>query len=186
VSGRIVIVTGSPGAGKTTVSARLAAQSPRGVHLEGDAFYRLVAHLIAPVLPESRDQNATIIRAIMRAAAAYCAGGYDVFVDGIFGPWFLPLVAHELAATVAEVEYIVLRLDPERAVHRAGTRAAYPGDAAMVRQMNDAFARVGDYEGHVLDVGARAPHEVAAEIDRRRAARAFCLDLTLLRKTVPA
>jgi len=186
MSGPIVIVTGSPGAGKTTLSAELAARSPRGVHLEGDAFYRFVVHLIAPVLPESKEQNATIIRAIMRAAVAYSAGGYEVFVDGIFGPWFLPLVAHELGRAAAEVEYIVLRLDPERAVQRAGTRAAYPGDAAMVRQMNDAFARVGDYEGHVLDVGGRAPDDVAGEIDRQRAAGAFRLDLALLRKTVPA
>ena len=186
MSGPIVIVTGTPGAGKTTVSARLAARSARGVHLEGDVFYRFVAHLIAPVLPESKAQNATIIRAITRAAAAYAAGGYEVFVDGIVGPWFLPLVAHELAPTGVAVEYVVLRLDPERAVERAGTREAYPGDAAMVRQMNEAFARVGNYEGHVLDVGNSSADEVAAEVDRRRAARGFCLDLGLLRETGPA
>jgi hypothetical protein len=109
-----------------------------------------------------------------------------VFLDGIIGPWFLPLVAHELAPTGAEVEYVILRLDPERAVERAGTREANPAAAAVVRQMNEAFARVGDYEGHVLVVGEQAPHEVAAEIDRRRAAKAFRLDLALLRRTEPA
>lgn len=186
MSGPIVIVTGSPGAGKSTVCARLAARSPRGVHLEGDVFYRFLPHLIPPTLPESREQNATIIGAIIRAAAAYAAGGYEVFVDGIFGPWFLPLVAHALAPGDAEVEYVVLRLDRERAVQRGSTRAAFPGDEAMIRQMNDAFANVRDYEGHVLEVGDRAPDEVVAEVERRRLARVFRLDLALLRKTVPA
>jgi cytidylate kinase len=178
----ILIVTGSPGAGKTTVSRELALGSERGVHLEGDAFYRFLPNLIAPTLPESKAQNATIIRAITRAAAAYAAGGYEVVVDGIFGPWFLPLVAEELAAA----DYVVLRLHAERAVERAGTRAAYPGDAAMVRQMNAAFAAVGVYERHVIEVGDRAAHDVAGEIARRRTRGDFRLDLALLRTTEPA
>jgi predicted kinase len=182
----ILIVTGSPGAGKTTVSRALALKSVRGVHVEGDAFYRFVPDLIAPTLPESREQNATIIRAIMRAAAAYAAGGYQVVVDGIFGPWFLTLVADELAAAGARADYVILRLDEERAVRRAGARAAYPGDAAMVRQMNAAFAAVGDHERHVIDVDDRTANDIADEIADRRARGEFRLDLALLRTTVPA
>ena len=182
----ILILTGSPGAGKTTVAHALAAGGARGVHLEGDAFYRFLPHLVAPTLPESRAQNATIIRAIMRAAAAYAAGGYEVVVDGIFGPWFLPLVADELAPAGARADYVILRLDEERAVRRAGARTAYPGDAAMARQMNAAFAAAGDHERHVIEVADRTARDVADEIARRRAQGEFRLDLALLRTTVPA
>jgi predicted kinase len=182
----VLVVTGSPGAGKTTVSRALAASSKRGVHLEGDAFYRFLPHLIAPTLPESRAQNTIIIQAIMRAAVAYGAGGYEVVVDGIFGPWFLPVVADELAPAGAPVDYVILRLDEERAVRRAAERASYPGEASMVRQMNAAFAAVGDHERHVIEVGDRTARDIVDEVARRQARGDFRLDLALLRRTEPA
>ena len=67
--GSLVIITGSPGAGKTTLAARLAKASSHGVHVQGDVFYTFLAHAIPPTLPESQEQNTAVIRATMRAAA---------------------------------------------------------------------------------------------------------------------
>ena len=177
----ILIVTGSPGAGKTTLSAGLARASARGAHLVGDAFYTFVADPIPPVRPESRAQNTTVIRATMRAAAAFAAGGYEVFVDGIFGPWFLPLIAGEFEPTGLAVDYVVLQLSLEQALGRATTRAA-PCEPAIVRQMHAAFADLGAYRHHALGAGDRTIEEIASELRQRRATGDFRLDLAAARR----
>jgi tRNA uridine 5-carbamoylmethylation protein Kti12 len=172
----IVIVTGSPGAGKTTLSAELARTSPRGVHLEGDRFFQFVAHPIPPTLPESSEQNATVIRATMRAAAAFATGGYEVIVDGIFGPWFLPVIATELEIPHVRVDYVILDIDLAHALRRAGTRVE-PGPPAVVRQMHEEFAKPHDYSEHVFRVSTRGTEDLAVELRRRLAAGDFRLEL---------
>jgi len=174
---RIVILTGPPGAGKTTLAAHLAAGAARGVHVHGDVFYNFLAQPIAPVLPESQAQNETVIRAALRTAAAFAAGGYEVFLDGIFGPWFLPLVADELAPTGLATEYVVLRIDLRRARARATTRVVDPAEARVVEQMHASFADLGGHGAHALDVGDRTTQELAAELARRSAAGQFRLAL---------
>ena len=176
----ITIVTGSPGAGKTTLSRHAAEAHPRGLHLVSDVFYTFPAHPISPVLPESREQNAAVIAATTRAAAAFASRGYAVFVDGIVGPWFLPVVAAELASTDVPVEYVVLRVSLAEAIRRATTRPQ-PGPEAVIRQMHAAFADLGAYTAHVLDTTDLSVGEAVAELARRRAAGVFTLDLARVR-----
>lgn len=182
---RIVIVTGPPGAGKTTLAAHLAGASARGVHVRGDAFFAFLAHPIAPLLPQSHGQNEIVIRATLRACVAFARGRYEVFLDGIFGPWFLPLVAVELAPAGVAVEYVVLRVALDEAHRRATTRAEDPAAAHVVAQMHAAFADLGALEQHALDVGTRDTLTLAAEVARLRAAGRFRLDLARLAATVP-
>lgn len=177
---RIMILTGPPGAGKTTLAAHLAAGSARGVHVRGDTFYTFLAQPIAPVLPESQAQNETVIRATLRAAAAFAAGGYEVFLDGIFGPWFLPLIAAELAPTGLPVEYVVLRIELERARARATTRATDPATAHVVERMHAAFADLAGWDRHALDVEERATAALAAVLSGLSTAGRFRLDLARL------
>lgn len=165
--GALTIITGSPGAGKTTLAARLAGESLQGVHVVGDTFYTFLAHPISPVLPESHAQNTAIIRATVRAAAALAEAGYEVFLDGIFGPWFLPVVIEELAGLHAEVRYLVLRVTLEEALRRVAGRNP-PGDENMVRKMHTAFASVGAYEAHVVETTQMSLDDVAAEFERVR------------------
>ena len=90
-TGRIVIVSGPPGAGKTAVARRLAenAAGPLAIHLHGDDFYAYIRKgFIEPWRTESRAQNAVVLEALAATAAIYAKGGYDVFADGIVGPWF--------------------------------------------------------------------------------------------------
>jgi predicted kinase len=90
-AGEILILTGAPGAGKSTIANELAASWPTpAVHLHSDDFWHSIKRgWIAPYLPESHAQNVVVIGAVFAAARVYSSGGYFVVVDGILGPGVL-------------------------------------------------------------------------------------------------
>ncbi len=90
--GRILVITGAPGTGKTTISSIIAKESDmeKSVHMHTDDFYHYLSkNAIAPHLPQSNAQNLVVIESFLEAAKRFARGGYDVIVDGIIGPWFL-------------------------------------------------------------------------------------------------
>lgn len=149
--GHILILTGPPGSGKTTTAAALADEpgSPK-VHLHADDFWHVIRHgAIPPYLPEAHGQNAVVMEALARAAAAYAAGGYFVVLDGIVGPWFLA----PFRAIDAPVHYVVLRPSLEAAVARCQARGGDTlTDAATIAELHRQFASLGALEKHVLAV----------------------------------
>lgn len=149
----VIIVSGPPGAGKSTVSRALAGSFSRGVHLHTDDFWHaIVAGGIPPFLPESDDQNHTVVDACAAAAAAYAAGGYTTVVDGIVGPWMLD---HYRDRCGDDLHYVVLRPSRDVALARARARTA-PGALVAegpVLDLWDQFADLGELEPHALDNG---------------------------------
>lgn len=123
--GRIIVITGSPGTGKTTTASIVAKESDmdKSVHMHTDDFFHYLSKgAIPPHLPESNKQNLVVIEAFLEAAKRYARGGYDVIVDGIVGPWFLePWKA--LAQEDYEVHYIVLRASKKETMKRAVERS---------------------------------------------------------------
>lgn len=127
--GRIVIITGAPGTGKSTVSEMAAKESSmeKSVHMHTDDFFHdLKKGMIPPHLAESHDQNRVVLAAFLAAAKCYADGGYDVIVDGIVGPWFLE-PWRKAALEGYEVHYLVLRASREETLHRAVTRGNWIG-----------------------------------------------------------
>ena len=165
--GRIIVISGAPGTGKTTAAALAARDTAaeKSVCMRTDDFY---AHLckgaVAPHLPQADTQNGVVIEAFLQAAMRYARGGYEVMVDGVVGPWFLsPFCA---AAKVCEVHYIVLRADREETLRRAVGRDKLDREtnAALVEAMWPQFAQLGAYERHVIDTTRLTPQETAERI----------------------
>ncbi len=169
MTGQVIILTGPPGSGKTTVAAILASQAATPtVHLVTDQFYRAIrTGFVPPYLPEAGTQNEVVIEVITASVSAYARGGYDVVVDGIVGPWFLdPFRAmaerHEL-----HLSYVVLRPDLDTALARARARGGGElDDAEAITGLHHAFAQLDALETHVLDSTGMDASTTAAEVQR--------------------
>jgi adenylylsulfate kinase-like enzyme len=97
--GLLLVVTGPPGAGKSSIGAVLAAQLDRSALIEGDAFFRFLrTDAMSPWLPEAHEQNTAVTRAAGAAAGHFARGGLNVVYDGVIGPWFLDDFTDEAAA----------------------------------------------------------------------------------------
>ncbi|PUB24323.1 AAA domain-containing protein [Promicromonospora sp. AC04] len=168
---RLLVVTGPPGSGKSTVSEALADRWEPSVLVEGDAFFRFLRRgMIQPWLPESHAQNDTTVRAAAAAAGGFAAGGMAVVYDGVIGPWFLPAFARLTGVDV--IDYVVLLPPVETCLKRVETRTGHGfTDLDAARHMHDDFVRetASDPPGAVL---TDLPDDVAGVADAIIAAMA--------------
>jgi len=159
-----ILVTGPPGAGKSTVAALVAEAFPTVALVPGDAFFAFWSRgFVQPWRPESRAQNATILTAAGAAVGAYSRGGCQVVYDGVLGPWLLP--AFLAGAGPAPVHYVVLLPPLEVCLARVTGRADHPfDDPAATRQMHDEFARADVDPRHLITDGDVDAASVAARV----------------------
>lgn len=151
----VLVLTGPPGSGKTTVADLVAQRLPHSVHLVADTFWHFVrGGYVSPWLPEAGRQNEIVMAAVAGAAATLATGRYDVVVDGVVGPWLLaPFLPQPGAAY--DLHYVVLRPDEETALARAtGRGAGALVDEQPLRHMYAQFAALGDHERYVVDNAA--------------------------------
>ena len=75
--GRIIVITGSPGTGKTTTASAVAKESDleKSVHMHTDDFYHYLSKgAIPPHLSESNEQNLVVIEAFIDVDGVECIG----------------------------------------------------------------------------------------------------------------
>ena len=160
----LLVVTGPPGAGKSTVAEAIGAQLNPSAVVEGDAFFRFLrTGWIAPWLPEADDQNTIVTYAAGAAAGRYATGGLHTIYDGVIGPWFLD---DFLASTgLTTLEYAVLLPPVDLCVQRVLTRENHGfKDEAATRHMHDQFTSRAAASRHVFYDPSHSAQTLAADI----------------------
>ncbi len=170
----VLLITGSPGCGKTTVAPLVADRHEPSACLDLDWFFaKLRRGAIEPWLEEAHTQNRVVLAAAADATAAFANGGYFTVAEGILYPFMLDLFVQACRPHGIAVNYAVLRAPIGVVQQRVQDRRVEPphagalADAIVVDDLWTQFESHGVEERHRVDSGERGPAAVAEEIDRR-------------------
>ncbi len=162
--GSLLVITGPPGAGKSTVTERVARRLTPSALVEGDSFFHFLRNgAIDPWLPESDDQNVHVTRAAGAAAGEFARGDIQTVYDGVIGSWFL----HEflMATKLESLDYAVLLPPVEVCVQRvlARERHGFKNEVAT-RHMHEQFTVRPSADRHIFRQVDQSPDELAADV----------------------
>ena len=165
-SPRIYLVTGIPGAGKTTVSRLLAERFSRGVHVEADRLHWMIVRGALWPNEEPRDEaeRQLVMRALNAAmlAANFFDNGFTVVVDDVIvGKDRLRIYERQLADRGFSL--VVLAPPVEVALSRDAGRGDSSTEGIWAHLDAEQREKLGDV-GLWLDTGRLSPDEAVAEI----------------------
>ncbi len=164
----LILLTGPPGAGKSTIANELVRRFEPSVLVSGDAFFGFIARgAIAPWEQAATAQNETCTRAAGAACGHYARGGFAVVFDGMVGPWFLPKFLQ--STELDRLAYVVLMPSARVCVQRVSTRVGHGfRDIPATEHMHAEFVRSAPDERHVIadfEDPVRTADEIIARLD---------------------
>ena len=182
VTAPVLLLTGSPGCGKTTVAPLVADRHQPSVCLDLDWFFAKVRKgFVEPWRREAHQQNRVILGAAAAAVAAFAEGAYFTVAEGILYPHMLDLFTEACAPHGISLHYAVLRAPISVVQQRVQDRRTEPAhfgalaDADVVDDLWSQFEDHGVNERHRVDSGERTPDAIAQEIDDRLGVGGFRL-----------
>ena len=160
------MVTGPPGAGKSTVSTSLVELYDPSALVLGDDFYAFLRNgAVPPWLSGAEAQNHAVTEAAAAASgrlAAHC----DVVYDGVLGPWFLPAFLE--ASGLGSVHYVVLLPPLQVCLQRVRSRVGHGfTDLAAAEEMWTQFRAALPSPRHVVADTDDRPADIARAVAER-------------------
>ncbi|WP_422935475.1 AAA family ATPase [Sinomonas sp. P47F7] len=159
----IIVVTGPPGSGKSTVAALLADRFETSALVQGDRFFAFLRQgFIPPWLPEAHAQNTAAIEAAAQSAgrlARHC----DVVYDGVIGPWFIKTFLEHTG--LEELHYVILLPPLGVCLNRVKTRTNHGfTDLDAAEHMWRDFDQSSVEDRHRFIPPTAGPEETASQI----------------------
>ncbi len=155
--GRVIILSGPIGSGKTTVAKLLLPTLPDpAAYIEGDQFW---PYIVKSAKRDKRQNFHTIMRSMTAAALPFARTGFTVLLDFSIPPDFLTTTR----AILKDVpfDFIVLRPSLAICAQRALTRPEGKiADYAPYRSFYDLFAGVQ----HAISDDTASPEDLAERI----------------------
>lgn len=164
----LIIVSGPPGAGKTTVARALSKRYEPSALVTGDDFFAFLDQgFVAPWTAEAHHQNEVVITAAAAASGRLVDGGFTVVYDGVVGPWFLDTFG--AATGLAHLHYVLLLPSERTCIDRVRTRSGHGfTDLEAARHMYRQFASAAIDDRHVMSTDAASASLAASIHDRVR------------------
>lgn len=137
------------------------------MRIETDVFYHFLPHRLDPSTVESKPQNTTVVRSFLAAALSFYEDGYDVFLDGVIGPWWLETVRK----TLPTFQYAILHADLDTVLKRTIERSITAQSSAspdLVRVMHEQFDAVKGVDSRTIRTSDKTSAVVFAEFLSRQ------------------
>jgi predicted kinase len=172
--GQLLLLTGTPGCGKTTIAPLVADHAPLSACLDLDWFFaKLRSGAIEPWREEAHQQNRVVLSAAASAVATFTAGGYFTVADGILNPSRLDLFVSACEPLGIDLNYAVLYAPLSVVLARVEARRTEPehlgalADAGVVQDLWNGFEAHDVDDRHRVDSSDRPPGLIAEEIYQR-------------------
>jgi len=153
----VILLSGPPGAGKTTVGKELVAILPGPVVcIEGDKFWSFFAK--GYEIMEENKNFITIMTSMTTASLAFVRAGYRVIIDFSVPPWFLPTVFKITNDRKIALDYVVIRPSQKICAERAAARTeGTVANYARFKDFYDTFDKaarftISDDESHAAAI----------------------------------